>query len=141
MSPQAKRRTSWGALLALLASIPFWAAGMGLGAASEVDVIVLEARAMAFTLPPGPGSVGPNPPLVVAAGSNVRLEFTNRDAGVVHEFAIEALGLATGKVRPGETAVLTFKAPGPGEYRYLCPLHGQMMEGLLMVHPRAGPAP
>ncbi len=77
-----------------------------------------------------------NPTIVVAPGEMIRLVFRNEDAGMKHDLAIPELGIRTGVLEPGETAVLEFRAPEKDFFEYLCSLHPVSMRGFFAV---AGP--
>jgi len=71
--------------------------------------------------------------VTVQAGANVRLTFENR-AAVPHNLTFQGpITAATSTVvAPGATETVEFKAPGPGEYPFVCTLHPGM-GGTLVV--------
>ncbi len=90
---------------------------------------------MAFLLPGDPTA---NPIVHVTTGETIQLELRNEDGpGVLHDLAIDALGVATELVQPGQTSVVTFTAPDrPGHYDYYCRPHALVMRGTLDVAAR-----
>jgi plastocyanin len=101
-------------------------------ASQPTHAFTLVARDMAFYLADG-GQ--PNPALEIPAEESVRLTMVNRDAGIDHDLAVESLGVASPAVPgDGSSTSIEFRAPRePGEYEYLCRLHGRMMRGKLVV--------
>lgn len=95
--------------------------------------IVLVARDMAFYLPGDPAT--PNPILPMAPGEAIRLTLVNEDPGVRHDWAVEALGLATPLLAgDGASHTLAFDAPRRrGSHEYVCSTHSVMMKGRLEV--------
>lgn len=126
-----RRRSRFGILFLLLVAGGTWSAADGKPPATVV-VMVLEAREMGFYLPAG-RPAGANPTILVAAGTRLRLEFQNLDPGVVHDLSIAGLAVSTGRVSPGERAVLEVVAAGGSSLVYRCLLHGQMMQGTILV--------
>jgi plastocyanin len=95
--------------------------------------ITLIAEDMAFYLEDDPT---PNPAIEVRAGETVRLILKNRERGLVHDFAVPALRVATETLHFNEEAHITFDAPStPGTYEYVCQPHLLMMKGTLRVIP------
>jgi len=90
---------------------------------------------MAFVLP---GRTTPNPVLTVTAGETVALELRNEDGpGILHDLAIDALGVATELLQPGQVGHVTFTAPShPATLEYYCRPHALVMRGTLAVVPR-----
>lgn len=99
---------------------------------SRPRTIVVTCRNMAFLLPGDPTA---NPIVRVTSGEAIRLELRNEDGpGVLHDLAIDALGVATELVQPGQISVVTFTAPDrPGRYDYYCRPHALVMRGTLDV--------
>jgi plastocyanin len=94
--------------------------------------IRLVAREMAFFVD---GDVTANPTLRLKAGERVRLVLRNEDAGMTHDFAINAwkIGTKTLTAKGEETAVV-FRVPGErGTTSYQCTPHAQMMRGSIQV--------
>jgi plastocyanin len=87
---------------------------------------------MAFFLP---GDSTPNPTITVRAGEAIALEVRNEDGpGVLHDFAIDSLNVATGLLLPGQAAHVTFTAPDrPGPLDYYCRPHALTMRGVVNV--------
>lgn len=95
--------------------------------------ITLIAKDMTFYLEDDPT---PNPVIEVRAGETVRLILKNRERGLVHDFAVPALRVATETLHFNEDAHITFDAPStPGTYEYVCQPHLLMMKGTLRVIP------
>jgi plastocyanin len=115
--------------LALVAGVALAAGG---NARKETRTLALTARGMAFYQE---GDPTPNPVIVVRRGERVRLTLTNQDPGMSHDFAVEALELATQPLTQADTATtLVFEAPSqPGESEYVCTFHALMMKGILRV--------
>jgi plastocyanin len=62
--------------------------------------------------------------LRLPAGKTVTIEITNQ-GNQPHDFAIRALDLNTGLIRPGEVATATFAVP-PETIQFLCTIHRGM---------------
>ncbi len=62
--------------------------------------------------------------LELPAGEEVTVQLTNED-GTVHDFEIEALGINTGTIEPGESAYATFVVPEQ-PVEFVCTLHPAM---------------
>lgn len=90
---------------------------------------------MAFFLA---GESTSNPTIAVRAGETIALEVRNEDGpGVLHDFAIDPLNVATGLLQPGQVAHVTFTAPDrPGPLDYYCRPHALTMRGIVNVLPR-----
>jgi plastocyanin len=103
----------------------------GRAAAREVTLV---ARGMTFALPDQPDAA--NPVLRLHAGERVRLVLRNEAAGLVHDVAIPAWGVATAAVQAGQTVETTFVVPeGSGPVEYQCRPHAAMMTGRIDVAP------
>jgi plastocyanin len=112
------------AVFAAVASI-----SCGRAAAREVTLV---ARGMTFALPDRPDAV--NPVLRLRAGERVRLVLRNEAAGLIHDVAIPAWGVATEAVPSGQTTETTFVVPdGSGPVEYQCRPHAAMMTGRIDV--------
>jgi plastocyanin len=93
--------------------------------------IVLEARGMAFYLD---GDGAANPAIRARPGELLRVTMRNRDAGLVHDFAVRSLGVALQPIGTGASAAVVFRAPrAEGTYEYVCQPHAQMMRGQIQV--------
>jgi FtsP/CotA-like multicopper oxidase with cupredoxin domain len=97
--------------------------------------LTIVCRNMAFVLPGGSTA---NPVLRVTAGETIALELRNEDApGILHDFAIDPLGVTTELLQPGQVAHVTFKAPArPATLEYYCRPHALVMRGTFEVAPR-----
>lgn len=77
----------------------------------------------------------------VPSGAEVTLTYRNEDTNPLgkHDWMLE--GLATAKtevIEKGASATVVFRAPSPGEYRYVCSVEGHAergMVGTLVVTP------
>ena len=94
--------------------------------------IRLVAREMAFFVD-GDGTA--NPTLRLEAGERVRLVLRNEDAGMTHDFAINAwkIGTKTLTAKGAETAVVFHVPDERGTTPYQCTPHAQMMRGSVQV--------
>lgn len=111
---------------ALVATLPLLAT-----ASKQAREIVLVARQMAFY---ADGGSTPNPVIRLKPGERVRLTLKNEDTGVLHDFSIKDLGVATGTLKSAERASVVFDVPRrPAEYRYVCRPHAKMMAGIVEV--------
>jgi len=106
-----------------------------LGRRDKPRIVVLTCRNMSYYVE---GDATPNPPLTFTAGERIQLHLVNHDApGVLHDVAIDALGVTTDLVLPGQSADVTFRvADRPGTYEYYCRPHAAVMRGPLEVRPR-----
>jgi plastocyanin len=112
-------------IVCVVGLLPVWTKG-------RVREVVLVAQDMTFRLEADPST--PNPVITVSAGETVRVVLKNRDAGMMHDFAVPALGAAMDAVKSEQQQVITFEAPAtPGSYEYLCRPHTLMMKGTLRV--------
>jgi hypothetical protein len=76
----------------------------------------------------------PNPTLHLRRGERVRLIVTNQDAGMKHDFGIDAWRKRTSLIDGIGEAELEFVAPSvPGEVVYSCTPHGTLMRGTIRV--------
>lgn len=99
---------------------------------AEPRDIVVVTRRMAFSLRSGAG--GSNPVIRVGPGELVRLTLVNEDAGVDHDFAVEAWGVRTALLHGSGRTSVVFRAPeraGPADY--VCARHRVMMRGRIVV--------
>lgn len=93
--------------------------------------IRLVARDMTFYLE---GEDIENPVIQLRSGERVRVTLRNEDAGMTHNFAVKALGLAMDPLKGEGVRSIQFRVPRrPGLYQYLCRPHAQMMSGILEV--------
>jgi plastocyanin len=68
---------------------------------------------------------------VAAAGASLVLDVVNDDTGY-HNFTFADLRLSR-NLAPDAHALVRFKAPDPGRYRFYCKYHQQEMQGWLTV--------
>jgi plastocyanin len=69
--------------------------------------------------------------LFATSGASVTITLNNQDTRVPHNVAVSGLG--TSATCPGPcTAALTFTAPAPGNYGFVCTVH-PYMTGTLVV--------
>ncbi|MBI4476531.1 MAG: cupredoxin domain-containing protein [Acidobacteria bacterium] len=100
-------------------------------ARQEPREIGLVARQMAFYLDE---DTAPNPVIRLKPGERVRLTLKNEDKGVLHDFTIRDLGVATATLKTSETASVVFEVPRrTANYRYACRPHSKMMAGDVAV--------
>lgn len=94
--------------------------------------VTLVVRGMAFYLD---GDFRhPNPTIELKAGENVRVVLRNDERGMTHDFAVPALGAATGLLDWNEQDATSFEVPEtPGTYEYFCNPHRLMMKGTIRV--------
>jgi plastocyanin len=77
--------------------------------------------------------------LTALPNSQVRLQFENKDAGVLHNVAIYTNNRATTKIFVGElttgpnTTTYTFTSPAAGTYFFRCDSHPDQMTGTFNV--------
>lgn len=103
----------------------------GRAAAREVTLV---ARGMTFVLPEQPDAA--NPVLRLRAGERVRLVLRNEAAGLIHDLAIPAWGVATDSIPAGQITATTFVVPAEGvAVEYQCRPHATMMTGRIDVSP------
>lgn len=88
--------------------------------------LTLVAKDMAYYVE---GEGQPNPTLEFPSGERIRLTLINRDKGMLHDWILPELGLASEKISYGQTTILQFKLSEPGWFDYLCSLHPAMMRG------------
>src|SRR5687768_10366023 len=98
----------------------------------DVREIRLVARNMTFYVE---GEMEPNPTLTVRAGEQVRLVLANDDAGMRHDFVVQAWEVGTRTLEDrGETDAVSFRVPAArGEHAYQCTPHWKMMRGTIRV--------
>lgn len=100
------------------------------GSPSAGDALEVEAEDLSFSVDT----------LTVGAGSQVEIDFKNRDDGTPHNFAVyqsadAAEALFSGEILTGSAdTVYTFRAPSePGTYQFRCEVHPTQMSGDLIV--------
>jgi FtsP/CotA-like multicopper oxidase with cupredoxin domain len=97
----------------------------------EVRTIHLVVRDMTYHLS---GHTEPNPTLRVRRGDRVRIIVTNQDAGMKHDFGVDAWQTRTPLIDGIGEARVEFIAPvTPGEAVYSCTPHGAMMHGTIRI--------
>lgn len=95
--------------------------------------IVLLVEGMSFYVEGD--SLTPNPTLEVRAGERVRVVVRNQDRGMMHNFAVPALGVELAPMPWNESREVVFEAPDkPGTYEYQCAPHRLMMRGTIRVY-------
>jgi copper binding plastocyanin/azurin family protein len=99
---------------------------------SHPRTIVVVCRSMAFFLA---GDATPNPTIQVMTGEAIVVDVRNEDGpGVLHDFAIDSLGVASGLLQPGQAAQVKFTAPDrAGPLDYYCRPHALTMRGVVNV--------
>jgi plastocyanin len=117
-------------VLASVAAVLAVAMSSRAGATREVALV---ARGMAFYLE---GGTTPNPTIHVRAGEAIRLVLRNDTPGLVHDLAVEQLGIAIAPLKSGALGSVSLQLPhGGGTYEYVCRPHAQMMRGRLHIAP------
>jgi Copper binding proteins, plastocyanin/azurin family len=118
------------AAVACLALLPIVAASRA-GDPEPRDVVIV-ARDMTFYVD---GQETPNPTLRFRAGERIRLVLRNEDAGITHDFVINAWNVATRSLGDkGAQDSVVFRVPAeraPATYR--CTPHSEMMRGGIQV--------
>lgn len=126
MSRETKRKLSWALGLGIFFGfgiLTFTLAFRSLAPSYELTLI---AKDMAYYVE---GKSQPNPTLGFPSGERIRLTLINRDKGMLHDWVLPELGLASEKISYGQTTILQFKLSEPGWFDYLCSLHPAMMRG------------
>ena len=99
--------------------------------AGEVRVIHLVVRDMAFYFT---GRDEPNPTLHLRRGERVRIVLTNQDAGMKHDFGVDAWQTRTRLIDGIGEARIELMAPSvAGDALYSCTPHGTLMRGTIRV--------
>jgi plastocyanin len=99
--------------------------------AGEVRLIHLVVHNMAYYVA---GRNDPNPTLHLRRDERVQVIVTNQDAGMKHDFGIDAWRQRTNLIDGIGEARLEFVAPSvPGEVSYSCTPHGTLMRGTIRV--------
>ena len=97
----------------------------------EVRVIHVVVHNMAYYIG---GRTDPNPIIHLRRDERVRIIVTNQDAGMKHDFGIDAWQTRTGLIDGIGEARLEFVAASvPGEVSYSCTPHGTLMRGTMRV--------
>ena len=97
----------------------------------EVRVIHLVVRNMAYSFS---GRNEANPTLHLRRGERVRIIVTNQDAGMKHDFGVDAWQARTSLIDGIGEAQVEFVAPSVrGEALYSCSPHGTLMRGTIRV--------
>ncbi len=99
--------------------------------AGEVRVIHLVVHNMSYYIA---GHSDPNPTLHLRRDERVQIIVTNQDAGMKHDFGVDAWRKRTGLIDGIGEARLQLVAPSvPGEVSYSCTPHGTLMRGTIRV--------
>jgi hypothetical protein len=99
--------------------------------AGETRIIHLAVRDMAYYVE---GRTEPNPTLHVRRSERVRIIVSNHDAGMKHDFGVNAWQTRTRLIDGVGEARVDFVAPATfGEAVYSCTPHGAMMRGTIRV--------
>lgn len=97
----------------------------------EVHVIYLVVHNMAYYFT---GRNDPNPTLHLRRGERVRIIVNNQDAGMKHDFGIDAWQTRTGLIDGIGEAQLDLVVPSvPGEVLYSCTPHSTLMRGTIRI--------
>jgi plastocyanin len=117
--------------VALAALMPLRAGTSNAKATARPRVITIEARGMAFRVD---GVADPNPVLRLRAGEEVKVVLRNREPGMLHDFAVPSLKVATPELKSDQKAEITFRVPTTrGRLEYICRPHSLMMKGTIQV--------
>ena len=99
--------------------------------AGEARVIHLVVHNMAYYVA---GRNDPNPTLHLRRDERVQVIVTNQDAGMKHDFGIDAWRKRTSLIDGIGEARMEFVAPSvPSEVLYSCTPHGMLMRGTIRV--------
>lgn len=99
--------------------------------AGEVRVIHLVVHDMAYYIA---GRNDPNPTLHLRRDERVQIIVTNQDAGMKHDFGVNAWQTRTSLIDGIGEARLEFVVPPvPAEVSYSCTPHGTLMRGTIRV--------
>jgi len=117
------------AVIALAATLLPMIASSGADTPRDIRIVV---RDMAFYVD---GGAEPNPAIALRAGEQVRVHLRNEDAGMRHDFAIQAWTVSTKLLEErGEEDAVIFRVPGErGTAAYLCTPHAKMMSGTIRI--------
>ena len=97
----------------------------------EVRVIHLVVHNMAYYVS---GRNEPNPTLHLRRDERVQIIVTNQDAGMKHDFVVDAWQKRTSLIDGIGEARVDFVTPSvPGEAVYSCTPHGTLMRGTIRV--------
>jgi plastocyanin len=148
---------TWQVFLFSLIPLALVFAGVIIGSMDGVDaqrqVFPTQVPASeATTAPPTPSSPGETVlqltaqnvafdqrALTASAGGSVTIQFDNKDAGVLHNFALYTDSSASQKIFSGDLSTgpevvnYTFDAPAPGTYYFRCDVHPDTMNGSFTV--------
>ena len=81
------------------------------------------------------GQPEPNPTITLRAGEQVRIRLRNEEAGINHDFAIQAWDVGTRLLADSlQEDTIVFRAPRTkGTQVYQCTPHAEMMRGTIRV--------
>jgi plastocyanin len=97
----------------------------------EVRVIHLVVRDMAYHVS---GHNESNPTLHIRRGERVRIIVTSEDAGMKHDFGVDAWQKRTALIDGVGEARIEFVAPSAaGDATYSCTPHGALMRGTIRI--------
>jgi FtsP/CotA-like multicopper oxidase with cupredoxin domain len=129
------------AILTLGAAVAFTSGAAGLGTRNaspdyglplQPRELHLVVRGMSYYID---GERTPNPTLYVRRGERIRLVLNNSDAGMTHDFTIEAMNVHTRLLKgTGEDAVEFIAPRVRGSHTYRCTPHSAMMNGTIVVN-------
>ena len=95
--------------------------------------VVLVVKGMTFYLESD--LTTPNPIIEARAGERVRVVIRNQDRGLIHDFAVPAIGAVTHEIPWNQSDEVAFDVPDtPGVYEYVCQPHRLMMRGTIRVY-------
>ena len=133
MTLQARNRATVAGSIILVAALAVTLLPMI--ASSRADPpreIHISVRNMAFYVD---GIAGPNPAITLRPGEQVRLRLSSEDAGLRHDFRVEAWDVSTKTLEDrGQEDTIVFRAPHErGTVTYLCSPHAAMMSGTIRI--------
>jgi hypothetical protein len=118
--------------LIVLAALASTGVALLVGSRDRPREIRLVVRDMSFYID---GQDVPNPILRLHAGEEVRVLVSNTDAGIAHDFGIDAWDVRTPLLTTrGSRAAVSLRVPRtPGTHEYTCKPHSAMMRGTIEV--------
>ena len=135
--PARVRRSPLAALVALLAALTLVVAGCGGddGGNEDEQVVGTEDQPVTeFTIVAEDLRFDLDR-IIVPAGEEVTATIDNRDSGIGHNLAVSLPdGEAATEIENGPVEqTLTFTAPEPGEYDFVCDPHASTMKGVVQA--------
>ena len=118
--------------LIVIAALASTGVALLVGSRDRPREIRLVVRDMSFYID---GQDVPNPVLRLHAGEEVRVVVSNADAGIAHDFGVDAWDVWTPLLAArGSEAAVSLRVPRtPGTHEYTCRPHSAMMRGTIQV--------